>query len=145
MSFLCYNISESLIEDKTMETRKIAYEETSTGCHVCTSHSRDGDGYPRIFNKGKRYRMGRYIYMQNFGAIPKGLVVRHTCDNPSCINPSHLRLGTVADNYRVLGGSPARGVHWYGFIPKLGHGRLSYRCPRQQGKVEQNRRSLYLY
>lgn len=32
------------------------------------------------------------------GLIPKGQVVRHTCDNPLCINPDHLILGTQADN-----------------------------------------------
>ncbi len=44
----------------------------------------------------------RFAYAIVNGPIPLGMSVCHTCDNPSCCNPSHLFLGTAADNNRDM-------------------------------------------
>lgn len=50
--------------------------------------------------QGKAYKAHRAAYMVHVGEIGPGQVVRHACDNPGCVNPGHLLLGTTYDNNR---------------------------------------------
>lgn len=61
---------------------------------------RDQDGYGMFWLDGRTHHASRIAYELTWGPIPDGRLVRHTCDNPPCVNPAHLILGTNLDNMR---------------------------------------------
>jgi len=64
--------------------------------------NRNPSGYGRFRLNGRMEVAHRVGYSLAFGQIPDGLFILHSCDNPPCVNPSHLRAGTKADNMRDM-------------------------------------------
>jgi hypothetical protein len=66
----------------------------------CTewSGAKNKGGYPNFLCGGRTQNAHRVLYRLIHGPFPEHLVVRHTCDNPSCLNTNHLALGRVVDN-----------------------------------------------
>ncbi|QHJ82065.1 MAG: hypothetical protein [Bacteriophage sp.] len=103
---------------------------------ACIDHgkagSKGGYAYHSKRINGKQPLMHRLAYAAAYGLdeATMGGVVMHSCDNPRCINPEHLSLGTQLDNIadRQTKGRQARGATWNGahseahYQAKLSHG-----------------------
>lgn len=80
--------------DEAFLARAIA---KNSGC-VEWSGSKDKKGYGQLRIGGKLVKAHRYAWSRVNGAIPKGKVVLHMCDNPKCVNVLHLSVGTQLEN-----------------------------------------------
>ena len=77
------------------------------------------EGYGRMMVGSVYEATHRIAYLIRYKFIPKGTSILHSCDNPSCVNPKHLRIGTHKDNMNDVYMRGRMGGNLYNISDKL--------------------------
>lgn len=96
-------VPENFKYGRSLEERfwsKVEKSDNKTECWNWKAATRSKKDRYGIFRIGdKNYIASRVSWKLSNGKFPpKGIIVRHTCDNPLCVNPNHLKTGTTKDN-----------------------------------------------
>lgn len=99
----CSNPCANANRGRREEDRFWEKVQKGAGCWIWTATLVKGYG---SFRRGRPSRTKAYAHRVSWeyanGPIPTGLYVLHSCDNPPCVNPDHLWLGTHTDNMRDM-------------------------------------------